>query len=87
MANQLAINCTDLTKDYGSAQGLFGCNLQINQGEVFGLIGPNGAGKSTLIKLLMDLVRPTSGHAEIFGMDCQKDSVTLKRILAICLVN
>jgi len=79
MANQLAINCKDLTKDYGSAQGLFGCNLQINQGEVFGLIGPNGAGKSTLIKLLMDLVRPTSGHAEIFGMDCQKDSVTLKR--------
>lgn len=78
MANQV-INCKALTKEYGAEQGLFDCNLQINQGEIFGLIGPNGAGKSTLIKLLMDLVRPTSGSATIFNIDTRKDSVLLKR--------
>ena len=78
MANQV-IHCNSLTKDYGAEQGLFDCNLQINQGEIFGLIGPNGAGKSTLIKLLMDLVRPTSGSATIFDLDTRKDSVLLKR--------
>ena len=79
MASEQAITCFGLTKDYGAEQGLFGCNLQINQGEVFGLIGPNGAGKSTLIKLLMDLVRPTSGSATIFNLDSRRNSTELKR--------
>ena len=78
MANQV-IACSGLTKDYGAGQGLFGCDLQVNQGEVFGLIGPNGAGKSTLIKLLMDLIRPTKGSATIFGLDSHRNSVELKR--------
>lgn len=44
-------------------------SLAVPQGEVFGLLGPNGAGKTTTLKLLMDLLRPTSGRAELFGMD------------------
>ena len=71
--------CRELTKDYGSGNGLFGLNLAIERGEVFGLVGPNGAGKSTFIKLLMDLVKPTSGSASIFGKDTQKNSLELKR--------
>ncbi len=78
MANQV-IACSQLTKDYGAAQGLFDCDLTVNQGEVFGLIGPNGAGESTLIKLLMDLIRPTRGSASIFGLDTHRNSVELKR--------
>lgn len=74
-----AVTCMGLTKDYGNNNGLFDCNLTINQGEIFGLIGPNGAGKSTLIKLLMDLVKPSSGYAKIFGEDTQADSIALKR--------
>ena len=74
-----AVTCMGLIKDYGANNGLFDCNLTINQGEIFGLIGPNGAGKSTLIKLLMDLVKPTSGSAKIFGEDTQEDSIALKR--------
>lgn len=70
--------CRELTKDYGSGNGLFGLNLAIERGEVFGLVGPNGAGKSTFIKLLMDLVKPTSGSASIFGKDTQKNSLELK---------
>lgn len=73
------IACQNLTKDYGSNQGLFDCNLKVYQGEVFGLIGPNGAGKSTLIKLLMDLIRPSNGSATIFGFDTQQNSVALKK--------
>ena len=73
--------CDGLSKDYGDQNGLFDCNLKIEKGEVFGLIGPNGAGKSTLIKLLMDLVKPTSGTAQIFGKDSQRDSLELKRII------
>jgi ABC-2 type transport system ATP-binding protein len=41
--------------------------LQVRQGEVFGFLGPNGAGKTTTLKLLMQLIFPTSGHAEILG--------------------
>jgi ABC-2 type transport system ATP-binding protein len=63
-----------LTKDFPVGfwrprphRGLDGLSLEIPAGGVFGLLGPNGAGKSTTLKLLMDLLRPTSGHAEILG--------------------
>ena len=75
------VACIGLSKDYGSQNGLFDCNLTIEGGEIFGLIGPNGAGKSTLIKLLMDLVKPTSGSAKIFGKDTQEDSLELKKLI------
>lgn len=79
MSNNYVIECSNLTKDYGSGHGLFNLNLSISQAEVFGLIGPNGAGKSTFIKLLMDLINPTSGKARIFNLDAQKNSVELKK--------
>lgn len=72
------IECSNLTKDYGSGHGVFNINLTIPEGEVFGLIGANGAGKSTFIKLLMDLINPTSGKARIFNLDAQKNSIELK---------
>lgn len=75
------VNCSKLTKDYGQGQGLFDLDLSIYQGEVFGLIGPNGAGKSTFIRLLMDLIRPTSGTAKIFGLDSRGDSLELKHLI------
>ena len=68
-----------LTKDYGSGRGIFDLDLVIERGEVFGFLGPNGAGKTTTIRQLMGLVRPSRGSAEIFGLDCQRDSVEVKR--------
>tara|TARA_B100001750_G_C15471436_1_gene580018 strand:+ start:73 stop:1017 length:945 start_codon:yes stop_codon:yes gene_type:complete len=49
--------------------------LEVYQGEIFGFLGPNGAGKTTTIKMLLDLIKPTSGQARILGYDCQKSSV------------
>ncbi|MDX3434430.1 ATP-binding cassette domain-containing protein, partial [Streptomyces sp. ME01-18a] len=60
-----AIELRELTKTYGSRRGLTGLTLDVSAGEVFGFLGPNGAGKSTTIRLLLDLIRPTSGTARV----------------------
>jgi ABC-type multidrug transport system ATPase subunit len=82
MANEApaAIDTVGLTKDYGGGHGILELDLRVHPGEVFGFIGPNGAGKTTTIKLLMDLVRPDRGSARVFGLDCQRDTVGVKRI-------
>ena len=68
-----------LTKDYGMGRGLFELDLQVEPGEIFGFLGPNGAGKTTTIRLLMGLIRPTAGSAFVFGLDCTRDAVAVKR--------
>ncbi|GLX00908.1 ABC transporter [Microtetraspora sp. NBRC 16547] len=68
-----------LTKFYGRRRGLENLDLEIQPGEVFGYLGPNGAGKTTTIRLLLDVIRPTSGRAEILGLD-PRDSRVRARI-------
>ena len=68
-----------LAKDYGSGRGLFGLDLEVQQGEVFGFLGPNGAGKSTTMRLLLDLIKPTAGSARILGLDTISDSLAIRR--------
>jgi ABC-2 type transport system ATP-binding protein len=74
-----AIELTELTKMYGTRRGLTGLTLAVEPGEVFGYLGPNGAGKSTTIRLLLDLIRPTSGTARVLGMQPRTDAVALHR--------
>ena len=74
-----AIRTTRLTKDYSGGAGLFDLDLQVPAGEVFGYLGPNGAGKTSTIRLVMGMIRPTRGRAEIFGIDCQAHPVRVKR--------
>jgi len=74
-----AIVAVGLSKDYGSGRGLFGLDLEVARGEVFGFLGPNGAGKSTTMRLLVDLIRPTSGSARVLGLDARRDSVEIRR--------
>src|SRR5438046_1418178 len=74
-----AIHTARLSKDYGLGRGLFELDLQVAQQEVFGYLGPNGAGKTTTIRVLMGLIRPTAGSAYIFGLDCVRDAVDVKR--------
>jgi ABC-2 type transport system ATP-binding protein len=73
------IATSGLSKDYGSGRGLFGLDLEVEQGEVFGFLGPNGAGKSTTMRLLLDLIRPSSGSARVVGLDTVKDSLEIRR--------
>jgi len=75
------IETKNLTKHFGQVKALDGLNLSIKKGEIFGYIGPNGAGKSTTIRLLLDLIRPTSGSATIFGLDANKKSVEIHKNL------
>jgi ABC-2 type transport system ATP-binding protein len=74
-----AIRTSRLTKDYGIGRGLFDLDLEVSPQEVFGYLGPNGAGKTTTIRCLMGMIRPSSGTAHIFGLDCRRDSVAVKR--------
>ena len=75
-----AIIQTDkLTKYYGSHLGIVDVDLDISEGEVFGFLGPNGAGKTTTIRTILDLIRPTSGRALVFGIESSVDPVGIHR--------
>jgi ABC-2 type transport system ATP-binding protein len=74
-----AIRTQKLTKWYGRARGIIGVDLEVHPGEIFGFLGPNGAGKSTTIRLLLDLIRPTSGRAEVLGLDIHRDRLAIDR--------
>ncbi len=75
----IAIRTEALVKEYGSVRGLDGLDLEVPAGEVFGFLGPNGAGKTTTIRLLIDLIRPTSGTATVLGHDPRHSGVELRR--------
>lgn len=72
----------NLTKTFGDFHALDRLNLSIDAGEVHGFLGPNGAGKSTTIRILLGLLRPTSGEVRLFGRDPWRDAVALHRRLA-----
>ena len=73
------IQAEKLSKSYGRHQGIIDIDLTIEQNEVFGFLGPNGAGKTTTIRTLLDLIRPTSGRATIFGIETTVDPVAIHR--------
>src|SRR6478609_1975523 len=57
----------DVTKVYEGVEVVSNVNMNIKQGEIYGLLGPNGAGKTTIMKMLTNLVKPTTGEIELFG--------------------
>jgi ABC-2 type transport system ATP-binding protein len=74
------IEITDLVKRYSSITAVKGINLHVKPGEVFGFLGPNGAGKTTTIKMLVGILRPTSGLIKINGIDVAQDPIAAKTI-------
>jgi ABC-2 type transport system ATP-binding protein len=76
------IRTEGLSKRYHESLALDGLDLELQAGEVYGYLGPNGAGKTTTIRLLLGLLRPTAGRAELFGIDAWHDPVTAHRRMA-----
>ncbi len=68
-----------LTKAYGEHRGIIELDLEVAEGEIFGFLGPNGAGKTTTMRVLLDLIRPTAGRAEVFGIETSADPVAIHR--------
>ncbi len=75
------VQTNQLTKHYGSSRGISDVTFAVQEGEVFGFLGPNGAGKTTTMRTLMGLLRPSSGSAQIGGLDCWRQSVEVKRLV------
>ena len=82
MAGSPVVRTRGLTKRYRGTDALVDLDLEVEAGEVVGYLGPNGAGKTTTIRLLLGLIRPTSGTAELFGLDSQRDAVAVHHRLA-----
>ena len=78
MAEELIIETADVRKAYGSVQALGGLDLRVPRGAICGLLGKNGAGKTTTIKVLLGMVRPTSGAASVFGLPATDAKASLE---------
>lgn len=76
------IQTENLTKNFGKARGVTNLNVAVPRGVIYGFIGPNGAGKSTTIRLLLGMLKATSGSATIFGLDVWKDAVEIHKRIA-----
>jgi ABC-2 type transport system ATP-binding protein len=84
MSDELIIKTEKLRKVYkGGIEAVKGIDLDIKKGEVYGFLGPNGAGKSTTIKMLSTLISPTSGSATVAGLDIEKDSMKIRKIIGV----
>jgi ABC-2 type transport system ATP-binding protein len=77
MENSVVVR--DLVKRFGSFTAVDHVSFETRPGEVFGFLGPNGSGKSTTIRILCGLLHPTSGHAEVAGLDVVRDSEKIRR--------
>lgn len=77
--NEFVIHAEGVVKNYGDVRALDGLDLVIERGEVFGFLGPNGAGKSTTIRVLLDLLRPSAGRVEVFGVAPAEGGAALRR--------
>jgi ABC-2 type transport system ATP-binding protein len=75
------VETIDLTKRYGDFLALDALSLRVGRGQILGFIGPNGAGKTTTIRILVGLLKPTSGQARIAGADCLHESRKIKRLV------
>jgi ABC-2 type transport system ATP-binding protein len=77
-ANDFVINTENLSRSFGEVHALKALNLRVPQKSIFAFLGPNGAGKTTTIKLLLGLLKPSSGGGKILGMDIVRDSVDIR---------
>ena len=78
-----AIETRQLVKTFGQTRALDGIDLSIRTGSVYGLLGPNGAGKTTTIRVLATLLQPTSGTAQVLGLDVVRDAAAVRQKISL----
>ncbi|MFI3283675.1 MAG: ABC transporter ATP-binding protein [Erysipelotrichaceae bacterium] len=76
------IKINRFNKNYGQVHAVKDLNLSIEQGQIVGFVGKNGAGKSTTLRCILDMIHPTSGKIEVFGLDSVKDSKQIKSMIS-----
>lgn len=76
----IAIETVNLVKVFGGFRAVDSVNLKVEEGMIFGLLGPNGAGKSTTIRLILGLLKPTSGYVKVFGISVEKNRKEVLKI-------
>lgn len=76
----LAIQTKELTKHFGNVKALDELSIEVPAGSIFGFLGPNGSGKTTAIRLLLGLLKPDSGGAEVLGFDTQKNAIEIRSL-------
>ncbi|MBI3603918.1 MAG: ATP-binding cassette domain-containing protein, partial [Nitrospirae bacterium] len=81
MDRAVAIDVSKLGKVYDGTTAIEDISFQVFAGEIFGLLGPNGAGKSTTLRILITLLRPTSGHALVLGHDVVREAEQVRRLI------
>ena len=81
-SNTPVVRFEETSKHFGDVIALDRLTLEVGDGEIVGLLGPNGAGKTTTLRALLGLIRPTSGRAEVFGIDAWSEPVAAHRKLA-----
>ncbi|MBM3435314.1 MAG: ATP-binding cassette domain-containing protein, partial [Bacteroidetes bacterium] len=79
MENQPFVSALNVTKYFGKVTGVKDISFTVSKGEIFGFLGPNGSGKTTTIRLLLDLLRPSGGKIEIFGLNLHDNSLTIRK--------
>ncbi|HUW11987.1 MAG TPA: ABC transporter ATP-binding protein, partial [Anaerolineae bacterium] len=78
-AREVAVEVVDLTKQFDTFTAVDGVSFTVRAGDIFGFLGPNGAGKTTTIRMLLGLLRPTSGSASVLGFDIVRKSEEVRK--------
>lgn len=79
MSEEIVVRTENLTRAYNEKVAVDGLNLRLVKGEIYGFLGPNGAGKTTTILMLLGLTEPTTGRAEVLGLDPFRQPLEVKR--------
>jgi len=83
MTTAASVYAHGLVKRFGELRAVDGIDLQVGQGEIFGVLGPNGAGKTTMLKMLATLLRIDAGQAQIFGVDVAREPHRIRQLVGV----
>jgi ABC-2 type transport system ATP-binding protein len=79
----IAVDATGLAKSFGDFRAVDGVDLQVGQGEIFGVLGPNGAGKTTMLRMLATLLPIDAGEARVFGVDVAREPHRVRQLVGV----